>query len=89
MPTPQKPIIRALKGDEAQALLLQNSVGRIAYSFHDRVDIEPVHYAYDAPWIFGRTSNGAKLLTLSHNQWCAFGYSVGLNLQEVNGSVSS
>jgi hypothetical protein len=27
---------------------------------------------YEAPWIFGRTSTGAKLLTLAHNQWCAF-----------------
>ena len=37
-----------------------------------RVDIEPLHYVYEAPWMFGRTSTGAKLLTLSHNQWCAF-----------------
>ena len=67
-----KPIIRALKGDEAQALLTRNRVGRIAFSQQDRVDIEPLHYVYEAPWIFGRTSAGAKLLTLSHNQWCAF-----------------
>lgn len=66
------PIIRALRGDEAQALLARNIVGRIAFSLHDRVDIEPVHYVFDAPWIFGRTSAGTKLLTLSHNQWCAF-----------------
>ncbi|MDQ6887645.1 MAG: pyridoxamine 5'-phosphate oxidase family protein [Gemmatimonadota bacterium] len=67
-----KPIIRALRGDEAQALLARNQVGRIAFSLHDRVDVEPIHYVYDAPWIFGRTSAGAKLLTLSHHQWCAF-----------------
>jgi nitroimidazol reductase NimA-like FMN-containing flavoprotein (pyridoxamine 5'-phosphate oxidase superfamily) len=66
------PIIRALRGEESQALLARNRVGRIAYSFHDRVDIEPVHYVYEAPWIFGRTSAGTKLLTLAHNQWCAF-----------------
>lgn len=66
-----KPIIRALTGDEAQALLSRNQVARIAFSHRDRVDIEPIHYVYDAPWIFGRTSEGAKLLTLSHNQWCA------------------
>jgi nitroimidazol reductase NimA-like FMN-containing flavoprotein (pyridoxamine 5'-phosphate oxidase superfamily) len=64
--------IRALKGDEAEALLARNQVGRIAFSLHDRVDVEPIHYVYDAPWIFGRTSAGAKLLTLSQNQWCAF-----------------
>ena len=66
------PIIRALRGDEAQALLSRNCVGRISFSLHDRVDVEPIHYVYDAPWIFGRTSTGAKLLTLAHNQWCAF-----------------
>ena len=52
--------------------MARNSVGRIAFSLHDRVDIEPIHYAYDPPWIFGRTSSGAKLLALAHNQWCAF-----------------
>ncbi|MBC7788614.1 MAG: pyridoxamine 5'-phosphate oxidase family protein [Anaerolineae bacterium] len=67
-----KPTIRSLRGDEAQALLVRNSVGRIAFSQHDRVDIEPIHYVYEAPWIFGRTGEGAKLLTLSHNSWCAF-----------------
>ena len=66
------PIIRALKGEEAEALLARNWIGRIAFSLHDRVDIEPLHYVYDAPWIFGRTSAGTKLLTLEHNQWCAF-----------------
>jgi nitroimidazol reductase NimA-like FMN-containing flavoprotein (pyridoxamine 5'-phosphate oxidase superfamily) len=67
-----KPIVRVLSGVEAQALLTRNRVGRIAFSQLDRVDIEPIHYIYDAPWIFGRTSAGAKLLTLSHNAWCAF-----------------
>ncbi len=67
-----KPIIRVLNGDEAQALLVRNRVGRIAFSQLDRVDIEPIHYVYEAPWIFGRTSAGAKLLTLSYNSWCAF-----------------
>lgn len=72
MPTHIEPVIRALTPSEAEALLSRNQVGRIAFSFHDRVDIEAVNYAYDAPWIFGRTSVGAKLLTLAHNRWCAF-----------------
>jgi nitroimidazol reductase NimA-like FMN-containing flavoprotein (pyridoxamine 5'-phosphate oxidase superfamily) len=67
-----KPTVRVLRGDEAQALLARNHVGRIAFSQHDRVDVEPIHYVYEAPWIFGRTTTGAKLLTLAHNQWCAF-----------------
>lgn len=66
------PHITHLRGDEVQALLARNRVGRLAFSLHDRVDIEPIHYVYDAPWIFGRTSEGAKVLTLAHNQWCAF-----------------
>jgi len=67
-----KPVVRALKGDEALELLARNSVGRIAFSHRDRVDIEPIHYVFAAPWTYGRTSAGAKLLTLAHNQWCAF-----------------
>ena len=66
------PTIRAMRGEEAEALLLRNHVGRLAFSLHDRVDVEPLHYVYDAPWIFGRTSAGSKLLVLGHNQWCAF-----------------
>jgi nitroimidazol reductase NimA-like FMN-containing flavoprotein (pyridoxamine 5'-phosphate oxidase superfamily) len=69
--TQLKPIIRALHGDEAQEFLARHHVGRIAFSLHDRVDIEPLHYVYEAPWIFGRTSPGAKVLTLAHNRWCA------------------
>jgi Predicted flavin-nucleotide-binding protein len=72
MSTHTRPVIRALRGDEAQALLKRNQVGRLAFSFHDRIDVEPMHYVYDAPWIFGRTSQGTKLLTLEHHQWCAF-----------------
>lgn len=67
-----KPTVRALTGDEAQAMLVRNHVGRIAFSLRDRVDVEPIHYVYEAPWIFGRTSPGTKMLTLAHNQWCAF-----------------
>ena len=72
MTTGPAPIIRALRGDEAEALLCRNQIGRIAFSQQDRVDIEPLHYVYEAPWIFGRTSAGTKLLTLQQNQWCAF-----------------
>ena len=67
-----KHIIRELTSEEVTALLTRNTVGRVAFCWHDRVDIEPINYVYDAPWIFGRTSIGAKLLALAHNQWCAF-----------------
>jgi nitroimidazol reductase NimA-like FMN-containing flavoprotein (pyridoxamine 5'-phosphate oxidase superfamily) len=68
----EKPSIQPLSIDEAEALLVRNCVGRIAYSLHDRVDIEAIHYVYDAPWVFARTSVGSKVLTLAHNRWCAF-----------------
>jgi nitroimidazol reductase NimA-like FMN-containing flavoprotein (pyridoxamine 5'-phosphate oxidase superfamily) len=66
------PVIRALRGEEAEAMLKRHQVGRLAFSLHDRIDIEPMHFVFDAPWIFGRTSAGTKLLTLAHHQWCAF-----------------
>lgn len=66
------PIFRALTDGECRALLERNHVGRLAFSFHDRVDIQPVHYVYDDGRLFGRTSEGSKLLTLKHNPWLAF-----------------
>jgi uncharacterized protein len=36
-------------------------VGRLAYAWKNHVDIEPLHYVYDAGWIYGRTSAGTKL----------------------------
>jgi nitroimidazol reductase NimA-like FMN-containing flavoprotein (pyridoxamine 5'-phosphate oxidase superfamily) len=64
--------IRELMVEECHALLVGGHVGRVAYSLHDRVDIEPISYACDGEWIFGRTSSGSKLTTLLHNPWCAF-----------------
>ena len=63
---------RDLTSDETRALLARNHVGRIAFSFHDRVDIRPIHYVYDDNWLYGRTSPSDKLITLQHNQWVAF-----------------
>lgn len=70
--TARTPIFYALGADEAHAVLARHHVGRIAYSFHDRVDIEPIHYVIDGNWIYGRTSIGTKLATLAHSPWCAF-----------------
>ena len=72
MPDGAAPSFRALDKEESQAILSRNHVGRIAYSFHDRVDIEPIHYVCDDGWIYGRTSPGTKLATLSHHRWVAF-----------------
>ena len=61
-----------LSREESEKLLSANHVGRIAYSFHDLVDIRPIHYSFSNGWLFGRTSQGDKLMTMRHNQWVAF-----------------
>ena len=65
-------IFRDLSRDEIEAMLLRNRVGRLAFSRHDRVDIQPIHYIYERGWLYGRTSEGQKISTLTHNQWVAF-----------------
>lgn len=67
-----KPQFRDLTPEECRALLSSRNVGRIAFTFRDRVDIQPINYVSDGDWIFGRTSRGAKLSTLAHDPWCAF-----------------
>lgn len=72
MATTPEPNFRHLTLEESHALLASNNVGRIAFSIHDRVDIQPINYVSDGDWIFGRTSEGTKLATLLHHPWCAF-----------------
>lgn len=67
-----EPVFRDMSKKESEALLERNNVGRVAFSFHDSVDIRPIHYVYSKGWLFGRTSAGDKLITLRHNQWVAF-----------------
>jgi len=66
------PTFRELTRAECDTLLERNIVGRIAFTFRDRVDIEPVHYVYAKGWLHGRTSLGTKLATLRHHPWIAF-----------------
>jgi nitroimidazol reductase NimA-like FMN-containing flavoprotein (pyridoxamine 5'-phosphate oxidase superfamily) len=63
---------RILSREESERVLMRNHVGRIAYSFHDRVNIEPVHYVFDEGWLYGRTSHGEKLTIIEHHPWVAF-----------------
>jgi nitroimidazol reductase NimA-like FMN-containing flavoprotein (pyridoxamine 5'-phosphate oxidase superfamily) len=67
MATTTGPRFRELSSDESHALLASKKVGRIAFTFHDKVDIEPINYVSDGEWIFGRTSMGTKLATLLHH----------------------
>jgi nitroimidazol reductase NimA-like FMN-containing flavoprotein (pyridoxamine 5'-phosphate oxidase superfamily) len=73
------PTFRSLDQAEMEALLARNHVGRLAYSFHDRVDVEPIHYVYADGVLYARTSPGHKLETLAHNRW------VALETDEVEG----
>lgn len=66
------PTFRSLTRAECEALLARNHLGRLAFSFHDRVDVQPINYVYEAGWIFGRTSEGHKVAILEHNRWLAF-----------------
>lgn len=65
-------LIRDLEFAEIEAMLRSHHYGRLAFSFRDRVDIEPIHYVYDDGWIFGRTAPGTKLTVLTHHPWVAF-----------------
>jgi nitroimidazol reductase NimA-like FMN-containing flavoprotein (pyridoxamine 5'-phosphate oxidase superfamily) len=65
-------IISALDRPACEAVLARNSLGRVAYSFRNRVDIEPLHYVYSDGWLYGRTTPGSKLQTLRHSHWVAF-----------------
>lgn len=68
-----RPTIRRMTHAECAAFLARNHVGRIAFATADcRVDIRPVHYAYDPGWLYGRTARGAKLDALDQNRWMAF-----------------
>jgi uncharacterized protein len=70
--TPRRPSIRALSQHECLALLARNHVGRLGFAVEGQVEIQPLHYVYEAGWIYGRTSEGVKLATLAHHQWIAF-----------------
>ena len=74
-----KPTFRTLDTTESERLIARHNVGRIAYSFHDRVNIEPIHYVYANGTIYMRTAPGSKLAALSHAPWIA------LEVDEVDG----
>jgi len=66
------PTFRDMDAKAVDALLARNHIGRIAYSFHDRVDIEPISYVFADGAVYMRTSPGSKLATLAHAPWVAF-----------------
>lgn len=71
-PAAPAPSFHELDHAECEAVLRRNQVGRLAFSFHDRVAVEPLHYVYEGGWIYGRTSHGSKVEPILHNHWVAF-----------------
>jgi uncharacterized protein len=63
--------IRTLDHAEALALLSAHHVGRLAYAWKQRVDIEPLHFVHEGDWLYVRTSPGSKLTMLAHQPWVA------------------
>lgn len=66
------PHIREMSAASCLSLLRRQTVGRLAFSFQDRVDIAPIHYVYSEGWLFARTAHGAKMTTIRHVPWVAF-----------------
>lgn len=66
------PAFRDLDFNEIESMLKAHTYGRLAFSFRDRVDIEPIHYVYDDGWLVCRTGPGTKLTQLAHHPWVAF-----------------
>lgn len=66
------PEITLLSDDECRALLARQQVGRLAFTFKDRVDIEPIHFVFADDCLYGRTQAGRKVEILSHHPWVAF-----------------
>ncbi len=66
------PNIRELDEEEIVGLLSRHHVGRLAFTLHDRVDIQPISYVYEEGWVYCRTSEGNKLNVLARMPWVAF-----------------
>jgi nitroimidazol reductase NimA-like FMN-containing flavoprotein (pyridoxamine 5'-phosphate oxidase superfamily) len=71
-PAQPAPVFEELDYRQCNTIMDRNRVGRIAYAFQNQVDIAPVHYVRRGTWLYGRTSSGSKLTTLSHAPWVAF-----------------
>ena len=69
---PAMPItIRSLSADECRTVLARHHLGRLAYAYKQRVDIEPLHFVADGEWLYLRTARGSKVSMLEHQPWVA------------------
>lgn len=67
-----RPRIQSLDEAACRELLARARIGRLAFSFQDRVDIQPLSFVLDGDWLLGRTGSGEKLSTIRHQRWVAF-----------------
>ena len=63
------PTFKTMSDRDSRALLRRSRVGRLAFTFRDRVDIEPIGYVLDGSWLYGRTSYGEKLDVTGTTWW--------------------
>ena len=75
-----QPRIHTLSREECEQILARNHVGRLAYAWKNRVDIEPLHYVFDGEWLYGRTSRGTRLIVTGEQGW-----PVAFEVDEVQG----
>lgn len=66
------PALGVLERAKCEEILSRNVVGRLGFTLHDRVNITPVHFAYEEGWIYGRTQPDGKLLPILRNRRVAF-----------------
>ena len=60
-----------LSSEEIEALLQQQSVGRIGCQADDRIYVVPISYAYDDSYIYGHALEGMKIFAMRrHPQVC-------------------
>ena len=70
-PARGSPVFSEMSRADALKLLRSNAIGRIAYSLHDRVEVQPIFYVSDGRWLYVRTSPGFKVAVLARNRWLA------------------
>jgi nitroimidazol reductase NimA-like FMN-containing flavoprotein (pyridoxamine 5'-phosphate oxidase superfamily)/osmotically-inducible protein OsmY len=66
------PALGVLDRAQCEAILHRNVVGRLGFTLHDRVNITPVHFAYEEGCIYARTKPAGKLLPILRNRRVAF-----------------
>lgn len=57
--------VRELDRQDINALLARNLVGRLAFGSGDRIEVQPIGFVFHDGWIYGRTSPGMKLQSLT------------------------